>query len=1015
MRIGRRSLLWVALLVTMIAILMPSSAKAQTAGEITGQVLDNSKASIAGATVTAKNVGTGETRTVQTDSQGHYRITELRIGTYDISAEHQGFRREVKTGVLLSVAATVELNFTIQVGSVNEEIVVTSDAPILEKGDASTGTTMQTQQIDELPINGRDYARFALLTPGAVLRSNFIADLSFNGLHTVHNQFSIDGVDASRVDQPYMANGFERGARLLTGSLDTISEFKVQTSDYGAEYGRAGGSYVNIVTKSGTNEFHGSAFEYFRNDILDAENFFAVKTAPKPEFRYNNFGGNFGGPIRKNSTFVFLNYEGSRQRIGITGSGTVPSDALRAQVLATSPQLKDIVNLFPIGTSPTSDPLVDNFTTTSASAIREDTGSVRVDHKFSSSDSAFVRLNINDSFTHGALFGVFPASLGPNDHQIVPLRTTNIAIHETHFFNSSFINDFLAGLQRWASNIDSREPFPATTVVGLTANPGTQSYFLENNNSFQYGDNMSLVKGRHALKWGANMYKIQVNANNTDFPTMTFNSITDFINDSVAQVNISAATPGNGTRATQIGAFVQDSYQIRPNLTIDYGLRYDIETVPHDSKNATRPFDTRCMCLAPAGTPYFQINRKDFGPRIGIAWSPTTRIVVRSGYGIYFQDYPVGFGSYFVPSNTITGNVTLLQSQIPNLTYPYDSFLSQSAVFPPNVNGFPWHKPDIYVNQYNLSVAAQISNDWAIQVAYLGNHGVNLWREYNINYINPATNARPLPQFGNVLLQSNSGFNSYNGLQVSIKRRMQKGFTFDLEYSLGHGIDDVDDQGLFASDPQDTNNFKAERGNGSGDIRHNVSFNTMYELPFGHQHRFLGNASSTVDRIVGGWSVAALGILRTGVASTVHIGTNTFGNGDFTNQRPDRVPSVSQYGTGSGPDNFLNPAAYKMPLPGTFGNLGRNTFYGPSYKQIDFSILKKTRLTESKNFEFRAEMFNLFNHPNFDEPNGFFGGTTNAQNQFVPFPSFGQIFNTLGRTLGVGTSRQIQLALRFNF
>src|SRR6266436_4743441 len=416
MRIGEGTLFSVRALVVVVAFLLPLSAQAQTAGEITGQVFDISKAAVAEATVTAKNVGTSETRSVQTDSQGHYRITELRVGTYDVSAERQGFRRQVQTGVVLNVAATVQLNFTIQVGEVNAEVVVTADAAIIEKGDASTGTTMATQQINELPINGRDYARFALLTPGAVLRSNFIADLSFNGLHTVHNQFSIDGVDASRVDQPYMANGFERGARLLTGSLDTISEFKVQTSDYGAEYGRAGGSYVNIVTKSGTNEFHGSAFEYFRNDILDAENFFAVKTAPKPEFRYNNFGGNLGGPIRKNSTFVFLNYEGSRQRIGITGSGTVPSARLRSQVLATSPQLSDIVNLFPIGSSPTSDPLVDNFTTTSASAIREDTGSLRLDHKFSSSDSAFVRLNINDSFTHGALFGVFPNSLGPNDH-----------------------------------------------------------------------------------------------------------------------------------------------------------------------------------------------------------------------------------------------------------------------------------------------------------------------------------------------------------------------------------------------------------------------------------------------------------------------------------------------------------------------------------------------------------------------------------------------------------------------
>src|ERR1700730_4567027 len=596
MRIARGIALSVRVLVVVVPFLLPLSARAQTAGEITGQVFDYSRASIADVTVTAKNTGTAETRSVQTDSQGRYRSTELRIGTYDISAEHQGFRREVKTGVLLNVAATVQLNFTIQVGEINEEVVVTSDAPSIEKGDASTGTTMDTQQIGELPINGRDYARFALLTPGAVLRSNFIADLSFNGLHTVHNQFSIDGIDASRVDQPYMANGFERGARLLTGSLDTISEFKVQTRDYGAEYGRAGGSYVNIVTKSGTNEIHGSVFEYFRNDIFDAENFFAVKTSPKPEFRYNNFGGNIGGPIRKNSTFLFLNYEGSRQRIGITGSGTVPSATLRSEVLAASPQLSNILGMFPIGTSSTADPLVDNFTTTSVSAVREDTGSVRLDQKFRSSDSAFVRVNINDSYTNGPLFGVFPASLGLLDHQSVPLRTTNIAVHESHIFSPNLINDFLAGLQRWASNIDSREPFPSTTVVGLSVNPGTQSYFLENNNSFQVGDNMSLVKGRHAIKWGTTIYRIQVNAISADFPTMTFNSIPDFVNDRLALVNISAATPGNGTRATQIGAYVQDSFQVRPTLTVDYGLRYDIETVPHDSRYATRPFDTTWMC-----------------------------------------------------------------------------------------------------------------------------------------------------------------------------------------------------------------------------------------------------------------------------------------------------------------------------------------------------------------------------------------------------------------------------------
>jgi hypothetical protein len=1010
MKISKAVSLSVTVLAIIVAILLaPFRAQAQTAGEITGQVFDSSKAAVGDATVTAKNSRTGETRSAQTDAQGRYRIVGLSVGAYDVSAEKQGFRRQVQTGVALNVDATVQLDFTIQVGAVNEEVVVVSDAPVIEKGDASTGTTMETQQISDLPINGRDYARFALLTPGAVLRSNFIADLSFNGLHTVHNQFSIDGIDASRVDQPYMANGFERGARLLTGSLDTISEFKVQTSDYGAEYGRAGGSYINIVTKSGGNDFHGSLFEYLRNDLFDARNFFATKPTPKPKFRYNNFGGNLGGPIRKNSTFFFLNYEGSRQRIGITGSGTVPSQELRNEVLATSPQLAPILDLYPLGTSNQGDPLVDLFTTTAVSNVREDTGSIRLDHKFGASDSAFVRVNVNDSFTHGPLFGVFPASLGVNDHQIVPLRTTNIAIHETHIFKPNFINDFLAGMQRWASNIDSRQPFPLTTVNGLSVTPGTFGYFLENNNSFQIGDNMSLIKGRHGLRWGATIYRIQINANSSDSPSMTFNSIPDFINDRLAFVSIAAAIPGNGTRATQVGLYAQDSFQVTPKLTLDYGLRYDIETVPHDSKNATRTFDTRCLCLAPAGTPYFQLNKTDFGPRVGLAWSPTPRIVVRSGYGIYFQDYPVGFGSYFVPANTVTGNITLLQQQIPNLSYPYDPFLSQSTSFPPNLGGFPWHKPDIYVNQYNLSVATQIGNDMAVQVAYLGNHGVNLWREYGINYFDPALGARPLPQFGNVTLQGNSGFNSYNGMQVSVKRRMDKGFMFDFEYSLGHGIDDVDDQGLFASDPQNAQNIKAERGNGSGDIRHNVSFNTMYELPFGRGKRFLGSATGAKDRVVGGWTINALGILRTGVAATVH-GTNTFGDGNFTNQRPDRAPGVSQYGSGA-PDNFLNGAAYLMPADGTFGNLGRNTFYGPSYKQIDFSILKKTQISESKNVEFRAEFFNLFNHPNFDEPNSFWG----VDGSGTVFTSFGKIFNTLGRTLGVGTSRQIQLALRFNF
>ena len=991
-----------ALILSFLVVVIPAAhAQTQTAGEITGQVLDPSKAAISDAAVTATNSATGAVRKAQTDSQGHYALTDLPAGTYSVTVEHEGFQQLKQTGVMLNVATTVTLNLMLTVGAVRQEVVVTSAAPIIDKADASTGTVLDNQKVGELPISGRDYARFSLLTPGAIFRSNFIADLTFDGLHSVHNQFSIDGVDASRVADPFMANGFERGARLLTGSLDTIEQFNVQTSDYSAEYGRAAGSYINIATKSGTNDFHGTAYEYFRNNILDARNFFA-NTGPAPEFRFNDFGSNIGGPIRKGKTFFFLNYEGSRQRIGITGSGTVPSALERREVESTSPQLAPILNMFPIGTSAGSDQFTDNYTITHVLDVREDTASIRFDQVFSTHNSAFIRVNVNDSDVEGPLFGVVPSSLGVDDHQSVPVRTTNIAIHEKHVFTSGLVNDFLAGMQRWVGQIDSAEPLPLTTVVGYSVIPGTQGNSLENNTSFQYGDTMSKVKGRHALTWGGTVYRIWVNTSSTAKPTMQFNSPQEFVNDQLSTVTIVNATPGNGVRATQIGLFVHDQFQLLPTLSVDLGLRYDIETVPHDSRYATRPYDMRTGTLGPPGDPYFGINKKDFGPRVGIAWSPKPRFVIRSGYGIYFQDYPVGLG-LLVPGNTVPGNVTLLQQQIPNLSYPYDPFLSQAAALPaPNVAGFPWHKPDTYANQWNLSVADQLSQNMSFQIAYIGNHGVNLLREEGINYFDPTLGARPNPNFGNITLQTNSGLSSYNALQLSfIRRASEVGLSFQANYTFGHAIDDVEDPSVGPSDAQNLNNIKAERGNSSGDVRQNFTFNLLYDVPLGEGHRFL--SSGFGRKLFSGWRIATLGILRTGVADTVYIGTNTFGNGDFINQRPDCVAGVSPYANPKTITDWLNPAAFAMPKVGTFGNCGRNTIYGPNFRNVDFSMLKETKLGETR-LEFRAEFFNIFNHPAFAQPDTTFGT-----------PGFGKIFNTLGNTLGAGTSRQVQFGLKFSF
>jgi hypothetical protein len=993
------------LVVVVSLISEPGRAQAPTSGQITGRVFDATHAAVPNATVTVNNTATGAIRTAQTDGQGHYAVADLGVGTYDVSAEKEGFERQVQSGVVLNVATTVQLNLTLQVGNVRQEVVVTSTAPVINTTDASTTTVMGNKQITELPINGRDYARFSLLTPGAVFRTNYIADLTFDGLHSVHNQFSIDGIDASRVDQPYMANGYERGARLLTGSLDTVAEFSVQTSDYGAQYGRAAGSYINIASKSGTNLFHGTLFEFFRNNVLDAKNFFAP-AGPAPEFRFNDFGGNIGGPIQKNKTFFFLNYEGSRQRVGITGSGTVPSEQLRNEVLATSPALEPIVNMFPLGTSATSNDLVDNYTTAQVSFVREDTSSARIDHTFSSHDSVFARVNVNDTNVHGPLFGVIPSSLGIYDHQIVPLRTTNVAIHEAHVFSDGIVNDFLAGMQRWGSQISSEEPWPLTSIGGLTVEPGTQGYFLENNTSFQYGDTVNMVKNRHSLTWGATVWRIQINANSSTSSSMNFASLQDFINNSVQSVSISPPVPTNGVRATQVGAFINDTFQLRPRLTLTYGLRYDIETVPHDAFNGTRPFDTRTQTLGNPGDPYFQINTKDFGPRFGLAWEAAKGMVVRVGYGIYYQAYPVGFGSYYVPYNTIPGATTLLQAQIPNLSYPYTPFLGQAAALPPaNVYGFPWNKPDIHTHQWSFNVSKQLGTNMSVMASYVGNIGRNLWREENTNLFDPTIDARPNPNYGSITLEGNSGSSFYEGLQLSFQRRVSPGLMLFTNYSYGHAIDYVQDQGIWASDPQDLYNLKAEKGNGSGDVRQDLSFNLLYDLPMGIGHSFLGNG--VAGHMASGWRASALGIIRSGIADTVYIPVSQTGNDNYVNQRPDAVAGVSEYASNKSANGWLNINAFAMPAAGTFGNLARNTFYGPGMTQIDFSMLKETKIGERFNLEFRAEFFNIFNHPIFDEPFSTYAGPVTQ--------GFGEIFDTLGRTVGAGTSRQIQFAMKLTF
>jgi hypothetical protein len=977
------------------------SLLAQTAGNLGGQVLDPAQGAISGATVTAEHTVNGQKRQVTTDASGRYAIANLSIGTYRVTAEHVGFQAQVFPSVQIGVAQSLTLDFALPVAGVSQSVEVSGQAALLDT-EQTTGSNFNAQSLVELPIDGRDYTRFSLLTPGAVASSNWMAALSFNGQQTIHNQYQIDGVDATRVDFPYMANGIERGARLLTGSLETVEEFRAQTSSYPPEFGRAAGTYINIATKSGVNQLHGSLWEFFRNSAFDARNFFNTTPSPQAEFRYSDFGANVNGAIKKDKTFYFINYEGSRQRVGITGSGTVPSALLRSQVVSTSPVLAPLVALFPIGTSSTSNSQVDNYTTTSVNDVREDTGSIKLDHYFSTSNTAFFRVNTNDSHVTGPDFGVTPAALGVLDFESVPIRTSNVAIHDQHVFSPHLVDEFLAGVQRWGQKVISDEPYPLLSITGLTASPGTHGRSRYVNTSYQISDSLSYISGAHSFKAGFQAYRVEVDRRSIATQSLTYTSISDFIKNSVYSASQSALDPGYSTRGYLAAAYAQDSWRIRSGLTFDYGLRLDVGPPPFDPYGNQRTFSLALLNLAPAGTKLFATNW-DFAPRLGIAWQPDKKLMVRTGYGLFYQTCPVGIGAG-IPTNTLPGNTSLSRSLIPTLQYPLDPFLAQGTLALPSVTGFDPNRRDLYAQQWNVTTEYALAESTSVSLAYVANHGVRLRRNENINWVNPATNARPISGFSTVTYEMNNGQNIYDGLQASLKQRFKSGIELGLSYAWGHGIDDVQDYDFTSMYPQNNNNLKAERGNAQNDMRQSVSYQVIYDLPFGRDKRYLKGATAMPGWLISGWEISSIGRIRTGIPETIFIGVNTYGNGDTTNQRPNAVAGVSQYAQNKSITNWFNSSAFSMPATGTFGDLGRNTVFGPGFSQQDLSLIKNQRIRERSTLQFRAEIFNVFNHPTFALPSSTFNVT-----------GFGQVLSTFGTYLGYGVARDIQLAIKLRF
>lgn len=1022
-----------AVAISILAVFCLTTARAQTTtGEITGQITDSSQAVVQGVAVTALQVSTGRKTVATTDSSGLYVLPSLQVGTYRITAEHQGFSKAEGT-VTLDVNQNVRLNLTLQVGSQTEVVTVASGAASLETTNPAVTATFETAQIRDLPINGRDYGRFSLLTPGAVLRTSQIADITFDGMESTNNQFTIDGIDATRVDGAYMANGSERGARLLTGSLDTISQFKTLSSNYTADYGRASGGIVNIVTKSGTNALHGSAYDFFRNDYLDAMNYFQAPGTPAPK-RFNDFGANVAGPIRRDRMFFFGNYEGTRQSIGLVGGGTVLSPAERANLDATQPALAPIVDSMPSPTSssayihgvvlsPTSDPNVDTVSFSATNHVQENLGSLRLDNNWSTKDSSFVRYNTNYSLVDGPLIGVYPTAFGLEDHQLVSSTTTNIAISETHIFSPTLLNNILAGLQEYITAFDEVESLPTVTIGGLTYSPGNRGLYGREPRDIQVGDTITWVKGHHTLVTGAGIWNVSEPFHGyISAPSVSFASLSAFYANQVNSASITATFPNNTTKMAQVGAFVSDTWQFRPNLALSLGLRWDWDQVPNDNI-PTSVWSMETNALTPVGSPFYNPYYKNFSPRIGVAWSPKPTLVVRAGYGVYDEAFQIG-SFYNEITNITPGTTTLSNANIPGLSFPVTPYLDSATTALPSLSGFQPTPRNPMNNQWTLNVGMQLTPKTAATIAYVGNSTHRLSVPEGVNYINPVTGTRPYPSYSNITVTTWDGASNYNAAQVEVKEAMARGLQATADFTLSHALSNQNDGGLYSQNPQQPFNLAAEYGNASNDVRENLSLNFLYELPFGAGKQFLGGTSGVTRRLVSGWSINGLGIFHSGVASTVYLSSNTYGNGDTTNQRPNRVPGVSVYApnhskTAGNAVPWLNFAAFSTPkaatpavngaggIPGEYGDSPVGDFYGPKFSQLDMSALKDTAVSDRVHLQLRGEFFNILNHPNLSMPSATYSASGAA--------SFGLISNTVGTSIGFGTARQIQLSLKVLF
>ncbi len=1000
-----------------LLVLAPAAMFAQVdRSAVSGSVADDAGKFVPDVHIVATEVSTGLRRECVSSSNGTYALPELPVGNYTLSFTHAGFAQLTYAGVLQTVGRTRTLNTVLHVAGGSEQVQVSDQAAEINQTSDALGARIEPKQVQQLPLNGRNWSTLTALVPGAIdTGGSNQRTIRFAGRGLDDNNFTYDGVDATNIvnqaQQPFVR---------LAIPTDSIQEFRIDTMLFTAESGSTPGGQVAVVSRTGGNVFHGNLFEFLRNDIFDAQEPIDNLNASKPPFRLNQYGGSLGGPIVRDKSFFFVTYEGLRQTLGQTLPGFVPSNALRQQIVATSPALAPIVAAYPVGGSLVagSNGLIANFAGTGRQLDSEDSGMVRLDHRFSPRDTADLRFNFDAASSSAPLAG--NGGTFTSDTQRITSRPVNGVIESLHLFSPAWVNEVKFGFNRgnvYTTNIASAGLPYAIAVPGLTT-LNNNEYKVGVGNSYSYIDNLTWVHGRHTLKFGAEARRIQLNQGNTSNGTVTYSSLASFAANSVSSATFAAELPVNGLRKTSVFAFAQDEWKLRPELTLNLGLRYAFFDQFHEVLGRAIPFDFSTCGAAGfcgAGASFGSPRLLDFDPRVAVAWAPASlggKTVLRGGFGIYHGDGQLDDQN--LPISNEVGRFSTAGKQ--GVSFPVTPFLTGLGVTSPR--DMDRNRKDSYVSQWGVSVQQALGQGWVSTLSYDGSKGTDLLRTSYTNLIDPVTGTRPIPNpiFGQVETRGNQNSSSFDAFVAQIRRSFTNGFLFQANYEFAHEIDQDAAGGGDSDFPQDPTCFACERASGNFDVRNVFSGNLVYDVPYGRGQRF-GNGNGLLSAVLGNWELSNIVSARTGLPVNPTIDrSSSFNAGNPTGvatgytmfQRPNRVPGVSLTPPGgSGIHNWINPAAFAPVTGGGYGDAGRNILRGPGLWQADMGVAKNISLTETAALQFRSELFNVFNRAQYGLPLADVTGGPGV---------FGVITNTVNTgPVGTGTPRQVQFLLKLEF